>query len=1805
MNALSVLSRKSLLAFASGLFVVGRAGNVLSYRYGRQGIARVLVWLMLILFSQPILAALIINQPPAELTWASSTVPARANVDVLRYEKVGFYRYDPTATTSFVVHDGHFADVDSLSGSTPQMLAPLPDPVGILAGMPLPLGTALPLKETREFLTLEPIFIVVEGPILPASAFGVRSDGKRYMAVTVDIDTGDSYTLTLVETAPGSSDYAGYLQPNLPGGPIMIPPGSDINIRYDNYGDVADSDTVNTPWNIDPLIVDNVIAERAANSKPSALPPPGDLFLSKAAARSSVTTGDFLAYELTLENTGGGVAADMEIQDTLPQGFRYRKDSAYLDGSPVADPVIAATGRELIFDVGDLPAGQSLTLRYVVEVTAVAKEGNAVNRAVALNNTVQSNQANAAVQVERPFFDDRAFLMGRVIAGECGEADAPGVEGVRIYLEDGTRVVTDKHGRWHMEGIRPGTHVLQLDTLTLSPRYELRRCHDNTRKAGSRYSRFVDVAGGTLWRENWYLAEKQGIDAYIQQQMKTRIDNGVAVVEVPITNGETAFDTVESELVVPDSLTMVAGSALLDGEPIPEPEKTEQGYRFSFAPEGYFWTHTLSVALRLDPAVKESVEKSIVARTSGVTAKGQRYTVTTLNRLAVNGVSVNDNTLVLQPQFRSMSADLSDADKQAIAQSVDYMKTLPDVSVHVVGHTDSRPVLYRAGRAINDNYALSKARAQSVADYIASLLALNEEDMLVEGRGPDEPVADNNTYRGREKNRRATVTFNFAEKIADASLNVIKGDSGPVRDEQSRKSKAAEKAEPGFVNLADNMTLPQPVLSVTALLDAKLKAKLMLDGKEISAERIGMKMPEGDTGMIRYTWVGVELEQIGDHVLELQGVGPFGNARFKEAVTVRRSAPIKTIRLLEEQGNIADGRTPVTVRLQLLDAFDQPVKSQTELLLESGDLQPLNNSQNDNPLEERGNTVYVDKDGFARFEPVGTAGNYRIRLSTGREVSEELTVTVAPALRDWILVGFAEGTIGYNSLQGNMQSLSDEEEHIYSDGEAAFFARGRVKGEWLLTMAYDSRRDEDDQPLQHSIDPQEWYVLYGDDTQRGHDAASSKKLYLRIEKADYYALFGDYDTGLTTTELSSYQRSLTGAKTEWQGRNMSASAFAAETDQAYLRDDIAGDGTSGLYRLSSNPVVPGSETVRIEVRDRFTNEVLSTQQKTRFIDYQIDYSDGTLYFREPVSVQDSNFNPQRIVVEYEVDSGMDELVYGGRLELHDASRKLVGGVTAVDDNTAGANGTLAGVDMTWKPDESHTVKAEMASTRQDTLTNNSTDNAWLLEHGFTSESLDTRVRLEEKDGGFGLGHLAGDDDDIRIGQASARYRVNEQFAVSGEISSQKVLTSNNQRDVVETRLEYQETNWQLYSGLRHAEDTVDNDTFESQQLIAGGQRSLLDERLLLSVQGETGVSSSDNADYPNRLGFGADYRITNAVTLFARQDFTWGHESSSQETRAGVKATPWQGGTVSTDVSRAQDEYGPRLLAHAGLFQIVKLGNNWTADFGLDRAQTIRDDGASESFDDRRPLANGTRNNDYTAAFVGAGYRTAEWQWTNRIEFRSGDMSDKWNIMSGFNQRLDDTDTLAGRLLHFDEKMDNGNSERSTELDVSYSRRPLSDSWFWLNRTRLIIDAKEDGVFDLSGKRLVNNTHVNLVPQYQHQLSLMYGARYVQDTIDQDRYTGYSDVISAEYRYDIAERWDIGLRGSVLTGWNSDVQKTSYGLMAGYSPVRDVWISLGYNFKGFYDEDFDGAENRTRGFVLNFRVKFDQGTPGRIRGQED
>jgi len=93
-----------------------------------------------------------------------------------------------------------------------------------------------------------------------------------------------------------------------------------------------------------------------------------------------------------------------------------------------------------------------------------------------------------------------------------------------------------------------------------------------------------------------------------------------------------------------------------------------------------------------------------------------------------------------------------------------------------------------------------------------------------------------------------------------------------------------------------------------------------------------------------------------------------------------------------------------------------------------------------------------------------------------------------------------------------------------------------------------------------------------------------------------------------------------------------------------------------------------------------------------------------------------------------------------------------------------------------------------------------------------------------------------------------------------------------------------------------------------------------------------------------------------------------------------------------------------------------------------------------------------------------------------------------------------------------------------------------------------------------------------------------------------DAYTGYTDVLGAGLRRDLGKRWDVGVHGDMLHSWKSDVATVSWGLDVGITLFENVWVSLGYNFSGFRDDDFSASNYTAQGPFITFRIKADQNT---------
>jgi outer membrane protein OmpA-like peptidoglycan-associated protein len=112
-------------------------------------------------------------------------------------------------------------------------------------------------------------------------------------------------------------------------------------------------------------------------------------------------------------------------------------------------------------------------------------------------------------------------------------------------------------------------------------------------------------------------------------------------------------------------------------------------------------------------------------------------------------------TLSLQNiQFEANSAYLREPERAKLRQIGEILENYPERDILITGHTARVP-----GYTEKDHQRLSEQRAMAVADYLLSLGALRAIQVTTQGMGHREPLAENNTERGRQQNRRVEITI--------------------------------------------------------------------------------------------------------------------------------------------------------------------------------------------------------------------------------------------------------------------------------------------------------------------------------------------------------------------------------------------------------------------------------------------------------------------------------------------------------------------------------------------------------------------------------------------------------------------------------------------------------------------------------------------------------------------------------------------------------------------------------------------------------------------------------------------------------------------------------------------------------------------------------------------------------------------------------------------------------------------------------------------------------------------------------------
>ncbi|MES2683429.1 MAG: hypothetical protein V4650_07895 [Pseudomonadota bacterium] len=1027
----------------------------------------------------------------------------------------------------------------------------------------------------------------------------------------------------------------------------------------------------------------------------------------------------------------------------------------------------------------------------------------------------------------------------------------------------------------------------------------------------------------------------------------------------------------------------------------------------------------------------------------------------------------------------------------------------------------------------------------------------------------------------------------------------------------------------GFMDLKDGDRLLSRDVTVRLVGREGAEFKLRINGVEAAKDRIGQKAVMPTRQLQAWEFVAVRLKP-GENRLEAEAVDGFGNVRGKAAITLIAPGELGRIQLiLPPDGAVADGQTPARVIVRISDdagnrlGVRTPVSLETTLgRIEAEDLNP----------REPGLQTFVEG-GEAVFDitPPQTPGEARLRASSG-VLKDEQPLAFLPHLRPLVVAGLIEGALNLSNLKPEQLAQASPQDGFeqdikninFSDGDlsggvrGSLFLKGKVKGDNLLTVSYDSDKDTRDR-LFRDIDPDTFYPVYGDSAVKGFDAQSTGKLYVRVDRGRSYLMYGDYNTGggylvdggstasagiggaaSLERRLSNYTRSLTGVRGHYEAGRGNINVFASYDHRRNQVVEIRGQGTSGPYNLNTLDFVRNSEKIELVTRDRSQPSlVLQTVALTRFADYSVDDLDGSILFNRPVPSLDANLNPVFIRVSYEVDSGGESFwVYGADGQYKLTDKVEIGASYAHDDDPTGES-SLYGANLVVRFGEDSYAVAETARSEN---ADGTAGSAHRLEYVQRDEKVDARVFAGQTETGFNNPN-SGQAGGRLEGGWKATYRLNDRVRLGTEgiyTDDQQASNALSARKGALATVEYALTSSvSLETGVRR---------------VVGGQSAGLNTGPVAAI-GET-TSARLKATYKPGLfsgkgsvfgeyeqdvtnsdlqvaALGGDYQLGSRGRLYARHEFISslngiydlsevGREQNS--TVVGIDYDYLQNASVFSEY-RVRDALSAREAEAA-----VGLRNTWQVAPRLKLITSI----------ERVQPMNATGRDSLAIALGAESLINPLTKAAGRVEWRTSDADRSFLNTLGLARKLSlDWTVLAKNSISWNKRNASGTRLIRDRFRIGVAYRDTdTNRWMWLTRYETRYDDDEDA--GLRRQAHVLSTHVNYHPWRALTLSGRYAYKWVDEDFGTFTTQSNAQLVSTRVIYDITERVDLGLAASALGDASFGSVQYGVGAEAGYLVTSNVWFSGGYNFVGYSDEDLNDADYTRDGPFMRLRFKFDE-----------
>ena len=1552
------------------------------------------------------------------------------------FAKIEFLAIDPTGDEETLRDTNYNSGGQKVS--MPEALLP--------TGEKIDLPSKVKLTEARSYSQDDLVVVRVKD-------LDQNKDANKIDTITIDVTnprTGEKETLYLQETSKNSGVFVGYFyvdrcknSQQIADGKLCIEGGDKIGAEY-----YDESSYVEVEAKADVLEYKQVLIAKKEQNKDIA------------------SIGEFVKYTLTFENIGNRDYAKVEIVDNLPSGLKYKKGSFKVDGKSVK-PQILDDGLKLSYVYPLLKQSKAIEVSYVAIVTPNAID-NLVNETHAtINGYKISNSARSVLKIKRDLDYSRGYIYGQVYKINCDNnmSDVCGVSGIKLYMEDGRYVVTDKRGRYHFVDVKNGSHIVAIDTQSLDSRYKVALCKNSVKFANRGESQFVDVYRGGLYRADFCLIEHK------QKKIKPKKRK----------KGRTITETVTETKYIDKKVYVTK-----------EVENNKQtGEDFSIS---------------IDKKSKKVVTIHFKATKSGSAnfyiSPGLYYIKSSVNakfKPIFNGE-------LLKLHFNQLKEGKFDV---GLKSSKYYDKEI----LAIFNYKNQRSDTLRLGFDTKNKEVVCITKKEAV-----------------------------------------TTERKVVSQV---------GEFYYTKDEVDKLGKKSK-----FVYPPKNWVPSIPSTRVAVLYPKDGSVKLSLNGKEVSLLNYEGVFKSKNSNMKLLHYKGVDLKD-GLNVFEAVVKDKNGKvvSTLKREVFVENHAPAKIEFIKEKSKLIADGKSDVVLAFKMIGASNHPLRGGLVGSFETDSKHTPKDMVND-----KGRYV-VKENGIAyvRLKPTINAGVCKVKFTLFNKEKKEFTLFLKPKLTKWIVVGFVEGTVGYRVLSKNTKELKrrGEKEGFYVDGRVAFFAKGQIKGDYLVTIAYDSGKNNKE--LFDEIDKSRYYDVYVDSSKQGNDAQSRKKLYLKIEKNRFSALFGDFSTDFNGGEFTNYNRSYTGLKVKYIGDNISLVSFIAKSDKVHKFDTIKPDGTTGDYYLSAKDVIKGSLKVKLVTRDKeHLDRVINEENLEVWRDYSIDYDRGTIRFYEPIFSTDEKFNPVFIEAEYDVDGdGESKYSYGARVNYKSSNDRVQVGLSAVKENKDNQKGSLVGVDAKIKVAKNTLLTAEYAVTKNSNENNSSDANAYKIELEYKEQNRSAKIYYRKQDSDFGLDNIS---DVVRIDRkygVEYKQKISKNYTFEAEAykESSKDDNQNIKKSVITSSLEYSDSNkTTIKLGLKRVKESKKRAT---NQIVLDVTKYFLDKKLRLDFLREQNIGNSDSAN--SKTDIGVSFTINSKVSLSAQAEI---EDNGEYQAHFGVEYKPWENTEIKISKLFNKDSDSLNSFNTIALKQKYDFNEFWSGFIGYERGF-------------------GDYKDSYNTYLFGLRYKNRRLEANTLLEIKDSKESKKVN--ANLSVFLKKSRNLAfGFSFDYKRLKDSNLIQRDIVSNLSFAYR--------IDRKMLILDK-----FELKDKKsddyktithttkFINNLHINYNYNDKLELGFWLGLKYTLDKIDDATYHSWIGMFGADALYKVNDSFAIGAQLALLHNFSANSYEYSYGVFLEKVLYDNLVVRVGANIDGFSDSDFESQSYRSKGVYLQLKMKFDSG----------